>query len=110
MAVNKDTPDECAIKIMKRKNISDAFIQLINNEAEIHAKLKHKNIVELIDYADDAVEKRPSGKEREVYFLALELARGGELFDYIAQTGKFSEPVARYYFHQIIDALDYMHK
>jgi len=42
--------------------------------------------------------------------LALELARGGELFDYISQTGEFSEDVARYYFHQLIDALDYMNQ
>jgi serine/threonine protein kinase len=42
--------------------------------------------------------------------LALELAKGGELFDYISQTGEFSEDVARYFFHQLIDALDYMNK
>ena len=94
---------------MKRKNITDAFIELINNEAELHSKLKHQNIIELVDFNDKAVEERPSGKAREVYYLALELAKGGELFDYIAQTGPFSEPVARYFFHQIIDALEYMH-
>lgn len=104
-----ETGDEVALKIMKRKNISEAFIELINNEAQIQSQLKHPNIIELRDYSDTAVEKRPSGKSREVYYLALEIARGGELFDYIAQTGAFSEPVARYYFHQIIDALDYMH-
>ena len=108
----KDTSggsDEVALKIMKRKNITDAFIELINNEAEVHSKLKHQNIIELVDFNDKAVEERPSGKAREVYYLALELAKGGELFDYIAQTGPFSEPVARYFFHQISDALDYMH-
>lgn len=79
------------------------------NEAEIHSKLKHINIVELKDFSDTCEEKRASGKSREVFYLALELAKGGELFDFIAQTGAFSEPVARYYFHQIIDSLDYMH-
>lgn len=97
--MNTESDQEVALKIMKRKNISSAFIDLINNEAEIHSKLKHPNIVELVDYDGTAVEKRASGKEREVYILALELARGGELFDYIAQTGTFSEPVARYFFH-----------
>jgi serine/threonine protein kinase len=40
----------------------------------------------------------------------LELASGGELFDYISQTGEFSEDVARYFFHQLIEALDYMNE
>ncbi len=30
--------------------------------------------------------------------VALELAKGGELFDFIAESGNFSEPVARTYF------------
>ncbi len=30
--------------------------------------------------------------------LALELAKGGELFDFIAEAGTFTEPVARTYF------------
>ena len=34
---------------------------------------------------------------------------GGELFDFIAETGKFSEKVARTYFHQMMNGLHYMH-
>jgi len=30
--------------------------------------------------------------------MALELATGGEIFDYVANTGPFKEDVARYYF------------
>ena len=69
---------------MKRKNISQAFVDLIMNEAEIHSKLKHMNIIELKDFSDTCEEQRPSGKTREVFYLALELAKGGELFDFIA--------------------------
>ena len=39
----------------------------------------------------------------------LELAKGGELFDYIAVGGKFSESVSRFYFKQLINGLDYVH-
>lgn len=42
-------------------------------------------------------------------FIAMELAQGGELFEYVAQTGTFSEVIARSYFHQLIDALEYCH-
>lgn len=48
---------------MKRKNITDAFIELINNEAETHAKLKHRNIIELKDFNDKAYEERSNGKK-----------------------------------------------
>jgi serine/threonine protein kinase len=40
----------------------------------------------------------------------LELAQGGELFDFVAQTGRYSEPVARFYFNQLLDGLEYVHK
>ena len=39
----------------------------------------------------------------------MEYCRVGEFFDVIAETGKFSEPVARFYFHQMIKGLYYMH-
>lgn len=42
-------------------------------------------------------------------FIVQELASGGELFDVIVMTGSFSEEVARYYFSQLMDALNYMH-
>jgi serine/threonine protein kinase len=38
---------------------------------------------------------RPSEKRE---YIALEIAEGGELFDYIASGGRFPEPLARYYF------------
>jgi serine/threonine-protein kinase SRK2 len=38
--------------------------------------------------------------------MALEYAENGEIFDYICETGRFSEPVTRFYFKQLIDAMD----
>jgi serine/threonine protein kinase len=42
-------------------------------------------------------------------FVVLELAYGGELFDYIAQSGYFSEPLARHFFKEIMIGLDHIH-
>ena len=39
----------------------------------------------------------------------LELAQGGCLFDIIAQTGRMSEDLARYYFKQFMEGLDHCH-
>ena len=35
--------------------------------------------------------------------------QGGELFDYVAMSGRFQENVARFYFSQLMEALNYMH-
>ena len=40
----------------------------------------------------------------------MEYAEGGELFDYIIKEDHLSEDETRNIFHQIIDAIDYMHK
>lgn len=42
--------------------------------------------------------------------MAFEVAQGGELFDLIAMTGAFSEKVCRYFFHQLIEVLEYLQK
>jgi serine/threonine-protein kinase CHEK1 len=39
----------------------------------------------------------------------MDFAQEGEIFDIISNTGPFSEEIARYYFIQIIVALNYMH-
>ena len=38
------------------------------------------------------------GQEVWLDYIVLELAGGGELFDFIAESGRFNEPTARYYF------------
>lgn len=38
------------------------------------------------------------------------MAAGGELFDFIAISGRFEEPVARYYFKQFMEGLAFCHE
>ena len=42
--------------------------------------------------------------------IILEYVGGGELFDFIAIAGKFSEVVTRTYFYQLMNAIHYMHE
>lgn len=83
--------------------------EVVMNEVEIMKQINHPNLINLLDFNDSAQFKKGNGCSADVFYLALELANGGELFDFIAQTGKFSEEVARYYFQQICEALTYMH-
>ena len=70
--------------------------------------LKHQNVVQQIEYGQDIYVK-DSGKVRNVSYIILELAQGGEVFDYIANSGRFQESIARYYFHQFMRGLKYCH-
>lgn len=72
-------------------------------------QLKHKHIIELLDEGWDKYIKK-DGSSKEVYYIVLENAKGGELFDYIQESGAFSEDEARYYFRQLLDGLDYCHR
>lgn len=69
---------------------------------------QHKNILRLIEYSEHAVAKRSDSKTMNVAYIALEYVENGEIFDYISESGRFSEPVARFYFKQLIDALELM--
>lgn len=71
-------------------------------------ELNHERIVKYLDHGQKEY-KKPSGKNKIVSYIALEIVEKGELFDFVANTGLFSEQVARYYFMQMIDALTHCH-
>ena len=52
----------------------------------------------MIEYNKDGVVEKENGKKENVIYIVLELATGGELFDYVATTGRFDEKIARFYF------------
>jgi serine/threonine-protein kinase SRK2 len=41
--------------------------------------------------------------------IVMEYASGGELFDFLCDSGRFSENEARYFFQQLISGLEYCH-
>jgi len=112
VVLGKDTETNnlVALKIIKDEaQENSSTFKVFQNEIEIMQEISHPNIICLLEYSDKGVLTKDSGSSTsDVVYLALELATGGELFDFIAQTGSFSEPVARYYFHQMIEALEYL--
>lgn len=84
--------------------------KLAKNEIRHTRDLDHPNVIKLFDYSAQQTYVSESGRETEVFYLALEYVNGGELFDFVCQTGRFSEEIARYYFTQLLDALEYIHE
>ena len=118
IAIDTETKKKYAMKIMYTEDAKDQddfdlrlFLVLMGNEVQKLKKLpKHQNIIELIDYDWEAKLVQKSGTEKDVLTVVLELASGGDLFNYVFALNRgFSEPVARYYFKQLIDAVEFMH-
>lgn len=101
-----DNGNLCAIKRYKKET---ANLSTLQHELNIMKALNHENLVRLIDVRENATYKREDESTFACFAIILEYIGGGELFDFIAETGKFSEKVARTYFHQMMNGLHHMH-
>jgi len=97
-----------AVKIIKHSHPS-LNLKTLKKEIEILSQLKHTNIVNLIDFSESADYVKKSGQTYKAVAITMELAPGGELFEYVADSGRFSEETARTYFRIIIETLEYCH-
>lgn len=93
------TGKSVAMKVVgKEKVIKVGMMEQVKREISVMKMVKHPNIVELHEVM---------ASKSKIYF-AMELVRGGELFNKIAK-GRLREDVARVYFYQLISAVDFCH-
>mmetsp|Transcript_6950 Transcript_6950/g.6123 ORF Transcript_6950/g.6123 Transcript_6950/m.6123 type:complete len:451 (+) Transcript_6950:32-1384(+) len=111
LAEDVDTGEKVALKIMKSSENKSGKQKKVLFENEITAlkDLDHKSILKLKDYSHKEFVKNSFGKLLEVNYISMEYAQNGEFFDYIAEGEKFSEKTVRFFFHRIIESLDYIH-
>ncbi|KAI9191722.1 hypothetical protein LWI28_012554 [Acer negundo] len=96
---NLQTGRHVAMKVVgKEKVIKVGMMEQIKREISVMKMVKHRNIVELHEVM---------ASKSKIYF-AMELVRGGELFNKIAK-GRLREDLARLYFQQLISAIDFCH-
>lgn len=105
------TGEVVALKIIDREAIKPR--ELHNLKREIRAmeliNPPHPHTVGLRAVFDNAPYPRKRGGTKDVILLVIELATGGELFDYMMYTGQFPEPIALAYFRQLLSALGTCH-
>jgi len=101
-AKDKATGEELAVKLVDTRKMAKSAIQ---RECNILMQLKHGNIIDMKDHCEGA------GQYAHLYFIFMELASGGELFDQVIDRGATAmpEPVARGFFCQILSALQMCH-
>ena len=107
LGFDTETGRKVAVKILN-DGLDDKTKELVMTEVEAMGHLKNQHIIEQYEYGVGTYVKK-NGKVKEVQYIVLELALGGELFDFVAISGKFPEPLARYYFKEFMDGLSYCH-
>lgn len=99
-AINIETHEKVAIKILDKEKIQARNMGAqIKKEITIMKMVNHHHVVSVKDVFATTTK----------IFIVLEFVGGGELFDKIANEGKLSEEVARYYFRQLITGLEHCH-
>ena len=92
-----------AVKQIKKKRslgrMSKSDAKTLENEVRILKKLKHTNIVNVVDIFETP----------ELLSIVMERVTGGELFDYILDNGKLEESESKQLVAQILRAVAYLH-
>jgi len=99
LAESRDDGQMYAVKIIDKKALKGKEDSL-ENEIRVLKRLKHPNIVALLEVFED---------KTKVY-LVMELVTGGELFDRIVEKGSYSEKDAADLIKQVLSAVAYMHE
>eukprot|EP00049_Salpingoeca_infusionum_P001128 m.45464 g.45464 ORF g.45464 m.45464 type:complete len:510 (-) comp10880_c1_seq3:465-1994(-) len=100
-AVHSETKHTVAVKIINRQKVKKMdMVGKIKREIQILRLFRHPHIIKLYQ-----VISSPND-----IFMIMEYVSGGELFDYIQQKGRLTEPEGRKFFQQIISGVDYCHQ
>lgn len=100
LAVQKLTQSLVAIKsINKQYLMDDNSRKKVMQEVYILKKIRHHNVVHFYETF-----------ETDKYILmVMELCGGGDLLNYVRKRRRLKEDLAKYFFRQIIEALNYIH-
>ncbi|KAM6942353.1 serine/threonine-protein kinase DCLK2 [Lycodopsis pacificus] len=96
--VERSTGKEFALKIIDKAKCTGKE-HLIENEVAVLRKVKHPNIIMLIEEVDTPSE----------LYLVMELVKGGDLFDAITSSAKYTERDACVMVYNLAGALKYLH-
>ncbi|KAL3102110.1 hypothetical protein niasHS_003519 [Heterodera schachtii] len=92
------TNEKVAIKIIDKKAVGHDLPRIT---AELGALklLAHQHICRMFQYVET----------EEKFYVVMEYCNGGEMFDYIVKKERLTEPEARHFFRQLVQAIAYIH-
>lgn len=86
-----------AMKIIEKKKLQS--MNIIRDEINIHFNLEHDNIIKLLSCTETT----------EFYYLIMEYAQRGSLYNEIRKNKGLKEQKSKEYFIQVIKAISYLH-
>ena len=94
------------MKCIKRSKDAklDRFLKYYQNEISILRNLQHPNLIKMIESFENCERTKINGEIKYYNAIVFELAHNGDMFEFI-NSEKFSEDLARTYFHQLIEGL-----
>jgi serine/threonine protein kinase len=111
-AYNPSEGKKCALKVMTKCD-SDEFIEykkVLENEYNVLSELDHPSIIKTFGYSENERILNNSDSIQEIGYISLEYFEKGTLFDLICEKGELSEDLARIYFLELLEAVEYMHQ
>eukprot|EP00967_Tisochrysis_lutea_P092120 scaffold132672_cov32-Tisochrysis_lutea.AAC.1 len=104
-ALSKATGEPLAVKIIDTRRMR---IEAIRKECAILEKLEHPNVIKLVGHGSG----RASLGQQHLYFIFMECASGGELFDQVIDRGTNAMPedVARGFMRQLLAGVNHCHE
>ncbi|KAJ8973742.1 hypothetical protein NQ317_004381 [Molorchus minor] len=95
------TGEKVAVKVIEKDKLDDLSKAHLFQEIRCMKLVQHPNIVRLYEVIDTATK----------LYLVLELADGGDLYEYILKhNAGLPEEIAKEYFMQIVQAISYCHQ
>lgn len=105
--LEKATGRHVAIKVislrntMNDKQFTSGVDKSVSREVSIMTQMRHLCCLPILDYMEDA--------EDEKKYIVLELATGGDLFEFVRSKGSLSNDEAATAFCQLLCAVKYLH-
>ena len=102
LAKNMKDNKEYAIKYISKEKMKSVGVDgsVIQREIDVHIRITHPRIIKLYSFLEDKYN----------YYLALEYAQKGNLYQYIQKKKGISESEAFKYFIQVASAIYFLHK
>eukprot|EP01111_Echinosteliopsis_oligospora_P012853 TRINITY_DN4464_c0_g1_i1.p1 TRINITY_DN4464_c0_g1~~TRINITY_DN4464_c0_g1_i1.p1 ORF type:complete len:533 (+),score=84.65 TRINITY_DN4464_c0_g1_i1:142-1740(+) len=115
IGTHSSTGSQYAVKVLKPQGRSSCVD--LEKEIKVLGGLNHPNIISLrdilyIDHGSDQVivgHTNSNLSNARVLYVVVDLAKNGELFDYIIKKRRVDETEARHLFRQLIGAIEYLH-